>query len=129
MAISPATAGSSRSCSCPHLLGYVESINATRAHLEGRFDDMARSARAQLALREGPTVPARACLSGAMRLLELDIGRIGDRLVGTSPPMPGVCRVGLRHRALARIRAYMDVFTACLGTETGEACQYPPNRY
>ena len=66
----------------PHLLGYVESIKATRAHLEGRFDDMARSARAQLALRDTPYgVSAERAYQAQMRLLELDIGRIRDELV------------------------------------------------
>jgi hypothetical protein len=66
----------------PYLLGYVESIHATRAHLEGRFDDMAGLERAQLAYREGPYgVSVERAYQAQMRLLELDIGRIGSELL------------------------------------------------
>jgi hypothetical protein len=66
----------------PYLLGYVDSIRAMRAHLEGRFDDMARLVGAQLGHTEGAyAARAQQAYRWQMRLLRLDLGRIDDELL------------------------------------------------
>ena len=66
----------------PYLLGYVGSIHATRAHLEGRFEDMARLVSEQLTDSTGAyVVRAKQAYRWQMRLLDLDLGRIDDELI------------------------------------------------
>ncbi len=66
----------------PYLLGYADAIRAARAHLEGRFDEMARLMGAQLAHTDGAYARrAKEAHRWQLGLLLLDIGRVDDALI------------------------------------------------
>ena len=66
----------------PYLLGYAKALGATRAHLEGRFDEMIRLMGEQLARAEGADASrAQEAHSWQMALFLLDLGRIDDALL------------------------------------------------
>ena len=66
----------------PYLLGYAKALRATRAHLEGRFDDMIRLMGEQLARAEGADASrAQEAHRWQMALFLLDLGRIDDALM------------------------------------------------